>query len=81
MIPTIVIVLVIYFAAMVGIGWYGRNRSETFETYLNMGRSGGVILLMAAPSAARSATALWSAARRKAPASVLRAAPTALPAP
>lgn len=46
MIPTIVIVLVIYFAAMVGIGWYGRNRSKTFETYLNMGRSGGVILLM-----------------------------------
>lgn len=43
---TIVIVLVIYFAAMVGIGWYGRKRSQNFETYLNMGRSGGIILLM-----------------------------------
>ena len=46
MITTIVIVLVIYFAAMVAIGWYGRNRSKDFESYLNMGRSGGVILLM-----------------------------------
>lgn len=46
MIPTIVVVLVIYFLAMVGIGWYGRNKSENFESYLNMGRSGGVLLLV-----------------------------------
>lgn len=46
MITTIIVVLVIYFAAMVGIGWMGRHRSKNFESYLNMGRSGGVILLM-----------------------------------
>ncbi|MDR3321278.1 MAG: hypothetical protein LBS93_02430, partial [Synergistaceae bacterium] len=46
MISTIVVVLVIYFMAMIGIGWVGRNRSQNFESYLNMGRSGGVILLV-----------------------------------
>lgn len=46
MIITIVVVMVIYFAAMVAIGWIGRHRSETFEGYLSMGRSGGVLLLM-----------------------------------
>lgn len=46
MITTIVIVLVIYFLAMVLIGWYGRHHSKDFESYLNMGRSGGILLLM-----------------------------------
>ena len=46
MIATIGIVLVIYFLGMVFIGWYGRTRTKDFESYLNMGRSGGVLLLM-----------------------------------
>lgn len=46
MIPTIVIVLVIYFAAMVVIGWMGRSKASNFEGYLSMGRSAGVLLLM-----------------------------------
>lgn len=46
MITTIVIVLIIYFLGMVVIGWYGRHHSKDFESYLNMGRSGGVLLLM-----------------------------------
>lgn len=46
MITTIVIVLVIYFLAMVGIGYMGRNKASNFEGYLNMGHSGGVLLLM-----------------------------------
>jgi len=46
MITTIVIVLVLYFAAMVAIGFMGRDKASSFEGYLSMGRSGGVILLM-----------------------------------
>jgi SSS family solute:Na+ symporter len=46
MITTVVVVLVIYFLAMVAIGWYGRHHSKDFESYLNMGRSGGILLLM-----------------------------------
>lgn len=46
MIPTIVIVLVIYFAAMVAIGWMGRSKASNFEGYLSMGRSAGILLLM-----------------------------------
>ena len=34
MITTIVIVLVIYFAAMVGIGFMGRDKASNFEGYL-----------------------------------------------
>ena len=45
-IPTIVVVLVIYFAAMVVIGWMGRSKASNFEGYLSMGRTGGVLLLM-----------------------------------
>ena len=45
-IPTIVVVLVIYFAAMVLIGWMGRSKASNFEGYLSMGRTGGVLLLM-----------------------------------
>lgn len=45
-IPTIVVVLVIYFAAMVFIGWMGRSKASSFEGYLSMGRTGGVLLLM-----------------------------------
>ena len=36
-IPTIVVVLVIYFAAMVLIGWMGRSKASNFEGYLSMG--------------------------------------------
>lgn len=46
MIPTIVIVLILYFAAMVVIGWMGRSKASNFEGYLSMGRSAGVLLLM-----------------------------------
>ncbi len=45
-IPTIVVVLVIYFVAMVLIGWMGRSKASNFEGYLSMGRTGGVLLLM-----------------------------------
>ena len=45
MLTTIFVVLVIYFVAMVVIGWMGRKHSETFDGYLSMGKSGGVILL------------------------------------
>ena len=46
MIPVIVVVLVIYFAAMVVIGFMGRDKASNFEGYLSMGRTGGVLLLM-----------------------------------
>ena len=46
MIPTIVVVLVIYFGAMVVIGFMGRSKASDFEGYLSMGRSAGVLLLM-----------------------------------
>lgn len=45
MLATIGIVLVIYFAGMLAIGWMGRKHSKTFDSYLRMGKSGGVILL------------------------------------
>ena len=46
MITTIVIVLVLYFGAMVTIGFMGRDKASNFEGYLSMGRSAGVLLLM-----------------------------------
>ena len=46
MIPVIVVVLVIYFAAMVVIGFMGRDKASNFEGYLSMGRSAGILLLM-----------------------------------
>jgi len=46
MLPTIIIVVVLYFVAMLGIGWYGRRYSKNFDSYLSMGKSGGVLLLM-----------------------------------
>ena len=52
-IPTIVVVLVIYFAAMVFIGWMGRSKASNFEGYLSMGRTGGVLLLIGSPQESR----------------------------
>lgn len=46
MLTTIIIVVAIYFVAMLGIGWYGRRFSQDFKGYLSMGKSGGVLLLM-----------------------------------
>ena len=46
MLTTIIIVVAVYFLAMLGIGWYGRRYSSTFDGYLSMGKSGGVLLLM-----------------------------------
>lgn len=40
------IVVVIYFLAMIGIGWYGRRFAKNFDSYLSMGKSGGVLLLI-----------------------------------
>ena len=45
MLTTIIIVVAIYFLAMVAIGWYGRRFSSNFESYLSMGQSGGILLL------------------------------------
>ncbi len=46
MLTTIIIVVVIYFALMVVIGIAGRKKSENFQTYLNMGKTGGILLIM-----------------------------------
>lgn len=46
MVTTIVVVLVIYFAAMIGISWMGRKHASDFSSYLNVGRSAGLILCM-----------------------------------
>lgn len=35
MLTTIIIVVAIYFVAMLGIGWYGRRYSSTFDGYLS----------------------------------------------
>lgn len=46
MLTTIIIVVAIYFLAMVAIGLYGRKFSQTFDGYLSMGKSGGILLLV-----------------------------------
>lgn len=46
MLTTIIVVVVIYFLAMLGIGWYGRRYSANFDSYLSMGKSGGILLLI-----------------------------------
>lgn len=46
MLTTIGIVVVVYFIAMLGIGWYGRRFASDFDGYLTMGKSGGILLLM-----------------------------------
>lgn len=46
MATTIIIVLVIYFAAMIAISWMGRKHASDFTSYLNVGRSAGLILCM-----------------------------------
>ena len=45
MLTTFIIVVAIYFLALVAIGWYGRRFSSNFESYLSMGQSGGILLL------------------------------------
>ena len=46
MLTTIVIVVAIYFALMVVIGLVGRKKADSFESYLGMGRTAGIILVM-----------------------------------
>lgn len=46
MLTTIIIVVAMYFLAMLGIGWYGRRFSKDFSGYLTMGKAGGVTLLI-----------------------------------
>lgn len=75
MIPTIVIVLILYFAAMVVIGWMGRSKASNFEGYLSMGRSAGVLLLMGGAIGGRSATVSWSEALQRALSADLQAPP------
>lgn len=44
MITTIIIVLSLYFIAMIAISWAGRKHASDFTSYLNVGRSAGLIL-------------------------------------
>lgn len=46
MMTTIIVVMVIYFAGMVGISFMGKKYAQNFDSYLNMGRSGSLILIM-----------------------------------
>lgn len=46
MISTILIVMAIYFLAMIAISWKGRKYASDFTSYLNTGRTGGILLLM-----------------------------------
>ncbi len=46
MLSTIIIVVAIYFLIMVAIGVLGRKKVVNFDSYLNMGKKGGVLLLI-----------------------------------
>lgn len=46
MISTILIVMAFYFLAMIAISWKGRKYASNFTSYLNTGRTGGILLLM-----------------------------------
>lgn len=46
MITTIIIVMALYFIGMVVISWMGKKHASNFDSYLNIGRSGGVMLIM-----------------------------------
>ena len=46
MIATILVVMAIYFLLMIAISWKGRKYASDFTSYLNTGRSGGILLLM-----------------------------------
>ena len=48
MLTAIIVVVIIYFIAMAGIGWMGRKYAKTFDSYLNMGRSAGILMIMGA---------------------------------
>lgn len=45
-ITLLVIVLVVYFAAMVGIGFMGRKHAESFDSFVSAGRSAGVLMII-----------------------------------
>lgn len=46
MITTIIVVLALYFIAMIAISWMGRKHASDFDSYLNVGRSAGLLLCM-----------------------------------
>lgn len=46
MIATILVVMAIYFLLMIAISWKGRKYASNFTSYLNTGRTGGILLLM-----------------------------------
>lgn len=43
---TIIIIVAIYFIAMVVIGWMGKKHSSTFEESMNISRKAGIFLIM-----------------------------------
>lgn len=48
MLSTIVVFMVVYFAAMLVISWMGRKNTSDLQSYLTAGKSAGVIMLMGA---------------------------------
>lgn len=46
MLTTIIIVMIIYFAAMAAFGWIGKKYSKDFETHVNIARSVGPIMVL-----------------------------------
>lgn len=57
MLTTIVIVFVIYLAAMLVISWQGRKHASTFDEFLSVGRKTPMILLIGGAVVRRSVTA------------------------
>jgi len=52
MLTTIIIVMVIYFAAMVGIGMLGRKNTNSFDDIVSGGRNSGIIMILGAAAGA-----------------------------
>lgn len=59
----IIVILVIYMAGMLAIGFAGKKKSATMTEFLTAGKSGGMFVMCAHTSAHTSATALSSAVR------------------
>lgn len=45
-ITLLVVVLIVYFAAMVGIGFMGRKHASSFDSFVSAGRSAGVLMII-----------------------------------
>ena len=46
MMITIIVVMVIYFVAMIGISWMGKKYATNFSDYLSAGKSAGIVLII-----------------------------------